>query len=259
MEYIPIIIVGGIAYAVTNLPYIKDMNLPVSFLDRKVDYTQPVYALSDNTLAELDEYEQNGYPIALQKVSNLTMTNINDAWKPYGPPRQMESKGLYDTYQEEARRNAYVKTYGIAPFINRHEMEIPIASAQQSNPNVSIPQADLTGTPLEPLMYYPRAWIDDENYDKGTAFADSDFRVWGSNMMPSEWMPSDTHDDEGRMSRFMNPWGLNGNYIRLFNRQQFDEQKNARPETHRDSVLNPNLRHYKYQYGQPQVNKYKFR
>lgn len=245
MQFIPLILAGGAAYYVTRLPAISSYSEPVHFLNKPVqDYGEPVYSVETNRDMEFDEFESNGMSYGAAKASDLSMTNINDAWKPYGPPRQMESKGLTDTYMKEAERYAFVRTFGMAPFIRRHEMEVPIGTAEQSNMNISIPAANLKGTVFEPLMFYPRVWVDDENWDHGQALAEPEFHVWGANSWPSEWMPGENHDDEGRFSHWLNPWGLNGAYIDLFKQQYVEQTK--RTGIPQNSMIRPNTSHQRF-------------
>lgn len=245
VEFIPLAVAVGAGIYVSQLPRISAYSEPRHFLESEIpDYGLPVYSFEDNAQTELDEFEQNGIPYSIAKVSDLSMTNINDAWKPYGPPRQIPSKGIYDTFKSEAERNAYVRTYGMPPYIRRHEMEIPYTSANQNNYSVIIPSRKLEGTPFDSLQHYPRVWVDEECWDHGLALADPEFRVWGANFCPSEWMPGENHDDEGRFSKFLNPWGLNGAYIDLFRKQHAEHTR--RHGIPQPQVIRPNTSMYRY-------------
>lgn len=184
----------------------------------------------------------------IANAADLSMTNINDAWKPYGPSRMeslVPSKGIRQTLSDEARRNAYVRTYGMAPFIRRHEMEVPVGKAMQSNMNISVPSCKLPEkNPFYMLQFYPRVWVDEENWDHGEALAEPEFHVWGANSFPSEWLPGENHDDEGRFSHWLNPWGLNGNYIDLFRKQHAEHTK--RTGIPHSTIVRPNTAIYRY-------------
>lgn len=249
-QFIPLMLVGAAGYYVSNLPRIQNYSEPVHFLNKEVpDYGEPVYPQETNYNLELDEMERNGISYSVAKASDLSMVNINDAWKPYGPPRQMGIKPgkIHDLYRNEAERNAYVRTYGMAPFVRRNEMEIPVGKAQQSNMNITIPSSKLPkDNPFHALQFYPRVYIDEENWDTNLQLADPEFKVWGSNQWPSEWLPGENHDDEGRFSYWLNPWGLNGNYLNLFRQQHAAKTRSELPNLPQDSIVRPNTIYYRY-------------
>lgn len=151
------------------------------------------------------------------KPSMLNVTNLNEAWKPYSPPDQKETRSLFEFYQTQAKKNAYLGEYAHQFYFMR-DGEIPLASAEQSNPNVELPCrfSSFRGDPNNSLTHYPRAYYDIScGGPTPHIFSEAKNRVWNAGQ-PTESEVVNV-PREGQVNREFNPWGPGGVLQRIFN------------------------------------------
>lgn len=158
-----------------------------------------------------------GINYAQFKPTMLSVTNLNEAWKPYSAPDQKETRSLFEFYQNQAEKNAYLGEYA-HPFYFMRNGEIPLATSEQSNPSVELPcrYSSFKGDPNQSLTHYPRVY-----YDIGCGgptphiFSEARNKVWNAGQ-PTE--SEVVHvPREGQVNREFNPWGPGGVLQRIFN------------------------------------------
>lgn len=107
-----------------------------------------------------DKYE-TGFIYDLERTGDHQLVFLNDAWKPRSAPRQDPTDQVTDIFRDQSEIDTYLEKYGPQFWFLEHN-EIPLTSAQQSNPNVELPSenSSIQGDPGNSLLYYPRAYID---------------------------------------------------------------------------------------------------
>lgn len=153
----------------------------------------------------------------IQRPTMLNVTNLNEAWKPYSAPSQKPSRSLYGFFETESEKSAYLGQYA-HPFYFMRNGEIPLATPEQSNPNVEIPcrGQSIKGDPTNSLANYPRVYADIScNGPTPHIFSKSESRVWNAGQ-PTE-SEVVTVPREGQVNREFNPWGPGGVLQRIFN------------------------------------------
>jgi hypothetical protein len=163
------------------------------------------------------DFHDAGIFWGMNRPQMLNMTNLNDAWKPYSAPQQKSTRSLFQIYKNEAEKEAYLGQYA-HPFYFMKDGEIPLASAEQSNPNVEIPckGQSIRGDTGNSLAFYPRAYADLSQCDGNTPhiFSKKGERIWNAGQPTEEeevYVPR-----EGQVNREFNPWGPGGVLQRLF-------------------------------------------
>jgi len=174
-----------------------------------------------------------GMSYSIQKPSHLELTNLNEAWKPWSAPSQTPSRSVDALFKFQAQKDSYLETYGY-PFYFHKNGEIPLASAQQSNPNVEIPNPNQSfrWDPKNSLAHYPRVYADGANAHV--------FSTRKTNMFDAG-EPTESEvvrvPEEGRLNRENNPWGPGGVLQNIWNKQH--ETLTLRKGTDRSTILAP--------------------
>lgn len=187
------------------------------------------------------KYERNlfdmveaGMVYGIEKPTNLNMTNLNEAFKPWSAPDQTPTKSIYEFLSNQATSQAYLEAHA-TPFYFNKDGQIPLATNQQSNPNVEIPNTNsIRGDREATLANYPRVYVDGgEEIRKPTAEFGDHFL---GGLQPTE-MEMLRVQDEGRLNRDHNPWGPGGQFQRVFSRNHEDESR--RRGVDRATILSP--------------------
>lgn len=180
-------------------------------------------SFSGINMMNLRDYKEMGFPLGQFRPSLLNITQLNEAWKPYSAPMPTSTRSLMTVYADEAQKQAYLSTS--APYFwFLHDGEIPLNSAQQSNPNVEIPCRDTSfrGDPGNSLSYYPRVYADRSCAASSNPrpFQTKTSRVFNAGM-PDEGFET-KWDFVGRnpINAEWNPWGAGGALQRVFQYRQ---------------------------------------
>jgi hypothetical protein len=163
------------------------------------------------------DFHDAGIFWGIERPTLLNVTNLNEAWKPYSAPSQKETRSLYELYKNESQKSAYLGEYA-HPFYFMRDGEIPLATPEQSNPNVELPcrYTSFKGDPNQSLTYYPRVYYDYScGQDNPHIFSSGNNRVWNAGQ-PTESEVL-TVPREGMVNREFNPWGPGGVLQRIFN------------------------------------------
>lgn len=224
-----VVILLGLAGAGYYLTYPRDLETANAH-NMSSDEKQKAFSYSEN----YRDLHEMGMSYSVMKPINLDLTNLNEAWKPWSAPSQMNMDNVDDLYKAKSTEMAYIETYGY-PFYFHKNGEVPLATTQQSNPNTEIISKthSFRGDPNNSLTYYPRVYA-----DGGEGF--QVFSTRQANMMdsgePTEsnvvWVPK-----EGKLNRENNPWGPGGKLQKIYNRQQ--ERLSLDKFTNRATVLAP--------------------
>jgi hypothetical protein len=165
----------------------------------------------------LRDFHDAGIHWGINRPTLLNVTNLNEAWKPYSAPSQTETRSLFELYKNESDKSAYLGEYA-HPFYFMKNGEIPLATPEQSNPNVELPcrYTSFKGDPGGSLMHYPRVYYDYScGVDNPHIFSENSKRVWNAGQ-PTE--SEVVHvPREGMVNREFNPWGPGGVLQRIFN------------------------------------------
>lgn len=185
----------------------------------------------DRNLFDLNEA---GMVYGIEKPKLLNVTNLNEAYKPWSAPDQKPVRSIPEFMANQAISQAYLEATGHAFYFNKNG-EIPLASAQQSNPNVEIPGGEsIRWDPEASLSTYPRVYVSSgEEVRKPTSEYEDHFL---QAFQPTE-MEMRRVQDEGRLNRDHNPWGPGGHYQRIFNSNH--EEETRRRGVDRSTILTP--------------------
>lgn len=179
------------------------------------------------------DFHEMGISYSIMKPTHLELTNLNEAWKPYSAPSQADLKSVDKLYQAKAQETSYLETFGY-PFYFHKNGEIPLATTQQSNPNVEVPsrKSSMRWDPGNSLLNYPRV------YAGGIGF--QVFSTKEANMMDSG-EPEESEvvrvPEEGRLNRENNPWGPGGRLQKVYSKHF--ERLSRNKGTNRATVLAP--------------------
>lgn len=180
-----------------------------------------------------------GMVYGIEKPTNLNVTNLNEAYKPWSAPSQAPTKNVLEFLGNQAISQAYLEAHA-TPFYFNKNGEIPLASNQQSNPNVEIPGMEsIKGDRDASLSFYPRAYVDSGEEIRKPSAEYRDHFLQG--MQPTE-MEMDMPQPEGRLNMDHNPWGPGGHHQRLFSR--IHEEESRRRGIDRATILSPVDRSY---------------
>lgn len=203
MEFLVLAGLAGAGYVLTMTP-VKDF---------KKDDTDMV----DKYRRLNRDNEEVGISWGNQRTKDLEMADLNEAYKPRSAPRQEDTRQITDIFRDQSDISAYLEQYG-SSFYLRHNGEMPLGSAQQSNLNVEIPStsSSFRGDPGNSLLYYPRVYCDFDDTAKGRQnrqFVCSNRNFYGAGQ------PTESEEclvpEEGRNNINMNPYGPGGQVQRL--------------------------------------------
>jgi hypothetical protein len=166
------------------------------------------------------DFNEMGISYSAIKVNNLNVTNLNDASLPFSGPYQKPTRSMRDIYSGMAQNIQLVEKFGTNFYLNEMGM-IPLASAEQSNPNVEIPtENSIMGDPNMTLARFPRVMIDRTN-TKGNPYP------YTNPMNSAGNMPTETEvkyvPNTGKLNRLYNPWGPGGTVQKLASAAQESE------------------------------------
>ena len=142
-----LIIMGLGAYALT--------------IDRTRDVSKGEQDASAKREQMFQEYEETGISWGKQRVSDLNVTGLNSANKPYSAPRQDPTNDLSDINKDQADRETFLEVHH-PPFFFRDNTEMPYTSAAAGvYSGVEIPgMMSIRGDPNSSLARLPRTYID---------------------------------------------------------------------------------------------------
>ena len=173
---------------------------------------------------------ESGMTYSLFRAQNLNLTNLNEDYKPYSAPIQESTYSMNKFLNDQAKNYAYLEA-NATPFYFTRDGEIPLATAQQSNPNVEVPStSSIRGDRNASLANYDRVYVD-EGYDAERPFSTAKDRLLGAGE------PTETEvvhvPEEGRLNRDWNPYGPGGVIQDLYNkRHAYETQKKGADQTH---------------------------
>lgn len=176
-------------------------------------------------LRKMDErnYKEMGFALGQFRPSVLNVTQLNDAFEPYSAPMQTATRNVMDVMRDEARKQAYLGTS--APYFwFLKDGEIPLNTAQQSNPNVEIPCAGVSirGDPGGSMAYYPRVYAD-RSCGEGSnprPYQTRNSRVFNAGMPDEGFETMRDHIGENPINAEWNPWGAGGALQKVFQYRQ---------------------------------------
>lgn len=176
----------------------------------------------------LSDMAEMGMTYGMEKPSNLNLTNLNEAWKPWSAPDQKPTYSIPEFYENQAEKNAWLEAKGY-PFYFWKDGEIPLATNQQSNPNIELPgKESIRGDPNASLYNnYLRAYIDG-GYDSNPPFSTASDRLLGAGEPEEEevqFVP-----EEGKLNRDANPWGPDGVLQNIYNGYTSRQTKKYGPD-----------------------------
>lgn len=179
------------------------------------------------------DMHEMGMSYSIEKPTHLELTNLNEAWKPWSAPSQDPSRSVDSLFKYQAQKDAYLETYGY-PFYFHKNGEMPLASTQQSNPNVEVPSynSSFRWDPKNSLLNYPRVYADGAN---SNPFSTRKANMFGAGE-PTESEVVQV-PEEGRLNRENNPWGPGGTLQTIWTSQQ--ETLTRRKGTNRSTLLAP--------------------
>lgn len=194
------------------------------------------------------QFHDDGITYGTSKATHLYTTNIDDAYKPYGAPYQRSTRSVAEVMSNEAKRAALLQATG-APFWFTKDGEIPLSSADQSNPNVEIigRGQSFHGDPGNSLAHYARAYSDvTVHHPNHPQFPYHNARNNLHQGQPEVWEEKHV-PREDFVKEQNNPWGPGGALQRLYGNSfaKTTEKKG----TNQDAVIRPpqttlNMRRY---------------
>lgn len=184
------------------------------------------------------EFHDTGITYGTSKATHLYSTNINEASKPYGAPYQKSTRSVQETMYNEAQRASLLSATG-APFWFSKDGEIPLSSADQSNPNVEIHSRgkSFRGDPNNSLARYARVYADvsaDHTDNNPTPFAGSRNNLHQG--QPETWEEKNV-PKEDFIKEQANPWGPGGALQRLYG--NIFSRTTVKKGTNQDAVIRP--------------------
>lgn len=206
MQVAALIVLGLGAYALT--------------VDRTRDVSKGEQDASSKREQMFQEYEETGIFWGNQRVSDLNVTGLNSANKPYSAPRQDPTGDISDINRDQADRETFLEVYH-PPFFFRDNTEIPYTSAAAGvYSGVEIPgMLSIRGDPGASLARLPRTYIDCRNCvnsqlypftgEEGTlgAMGASQPAIWEEVNVP----------ETGQLNFDFNPYGVGGAVQNLMN------------------------------------------
>jgi hypothetical protein len=217
MSLLPIVVIGGIGvvgYLCTQDKYMEEKRGPPKDGVRDFGTRETNFNGLKHTFFR--DMHDTGIAWGIQRPTMLNVTDLNEAWKPYSAPDQTPSRSLFDLFKNEADKSAYLGKFA-HPFYFMRDGEIPLSTAEQSQPNVETisKTQSFKGDPNSSLCYYPRVYVDYHNGNNPHIYSTSERRVWNAGQ-PTEsevlYVPR-----EGQVNREFNPWGPGGVLQRIFN------------------------------------------
>ncbi len=174
------------------------------------DFTRDETSLVDKYQMNWRDNMEAGLSLGTFRSQNLNMVKLNDAWKPRGPPSQKPTRNPNDVLRSKAEVDAYLEQNAYKwYFIERGD--IPLSSAQQSNPNVEIPTdgVSIRWDRGNSLAHYPRVYAD--CLGKSNCL-DHPFTGDPGTMGHGEPTEDEEREvpEEGRLNFNWNPWGPGG-------------------------------------------------
>ena len=189
-------------------------------------------AVSLRMMVDRDNREM-GLNWSQQRVTDLHLTNLNAANKPYSAPTQQPTYNLADISWDNADRNTYLSVYN-PNFFFRNNIEIPYTSAASATYNVEIPsRQSIRGDFDAHLARNPRVFVNPSYewyaYKKCTsgAMGAGESEVWDEEYVP----------ETGQLNYFMYPYGPGGAIQRLWNNR--NERVTRQQGTNRATLIGP--------------------
>lgn len=201
------------------------------------DFTAPDDTLEERYHAEVRDMSDAGVYWGAVKPQLLNMTNLNESWKPRSAPRQEPTRDVTAIMRDQASQASYLMQYG-PQFWFMKKGEMPLATAEQSNPNVEIPNygESIRGDRHNLLAHYPRVYAEGGNPniftgDPGTLAAGE----------PTEDEEREV-PFEGAQNYHFNPFGPGGVFQRLMASE--NERRGRRRRTDQAVVARPPVGRY---------------
>lgn len=168
----------------------------------------------------LKDLMSTGIVLGTIKPYYAAFTDLNEAWKPHSPPDQTPTSDLNKFFTNYGQNLAYEQSNAPAFFFKTPIAQIPLATAEQSSPNIMINDTWSTPPQSSSLGYHPRVYQEYTNQNLYNRTIKNRFTTSGYNTaagMPTE---SEVHvdpPDAGPISIEFNPWGPGGLLQNLFN------------------------------------------
>lgn len=224
MAQVPILIVLGLTAAALTV-------------DRTRESTKGEKDASAKREQMFQEYSETGLFWGNQRVSDLHVTNLNSANKPYSAPRQKPTNDLSDIFMDQADRETFLEVYHPA-FFFRDNTEMPYTSAAAGvYSGVEVPGTNsIKGDPMATLNRLPRTYIDyhgEKPYyftgEDGTmgAIGASEPTIWEEVNVP----------ETGQLNFDMNPYGPGGVSQDIMNFKNTNITKKR--GTNRSTIIGP--------------------
>lgn len=150
----------------------------------------------------------------------LAFTDLNEAFKPHSAPFQTPTHDLGLILEQYDRNLAYEQSYAPAFFFKTPISQISLSTAEQSNPNVIVPDKWSQPPGAKSLGYHPRAYYEYHNQELYDKTYKNRFTTTGYNTdagMPTETEVHHVPPDAGPINIEFNPWGPGGLLQNLFN------------------------------------------
>lgn len=186
----------------------------IDTLDTEVTEYKPMASKILNNIQNLSE---TGMIYAMEKVHNLDMTNLNEAYKPWSAPIQ-HADTIPQVLANQAVTAAYLEANG-SPFYFNKTGEIFLGGAAHDNLNVEIPsRASIQHDPNSSLASLPRVYIDG-GFEQNLPTAEYRDGLLNAGQ-PDSYEMDRVQREKGPVYEPNNPWGPGGAFPRLFNPRQ---------------------------------------
>ena len=221
METFPVVVLGAMAlyglYAVNYdqkpTQYIEGVNQKGGRLQKKKNKgaMQTNLTTKGNEGAKKEkillDMAESGMTYGIERAQHLNLTNLNEAYKPYSAPPQKSSHSIAEFLNNQASKNAYLEN-NATPFYFWRDGEIPLATTQQSNPNVEIPsRKSIKGDRFASLASYSRVYVD-SGYDTAPPNSSARDKMLGQGEPETYEVPH--VPEEGKLNRDWNVYGPGG-------------------------------------------------
>jgi len=218
---------GGLAYIFSTYPTEEDASA-----NTKVPNLLQTGMLKD--------FNSTGIVLGTIRPFYLAFTELNEAFKPHSAPSQKGTYSLSETFADYGRNQSYEMAHAPDFFFKSPIAQISLATAQQSNPNVIVPDSWSAPPGAQALGHHPRAYQEYKNEALFNETQKNRFTTSGYNTdggMPTETDVRHDPPDAGVISTEYNPWGPGGLLQNLFNNGL--AQRTKKNGTNLSTILGP--------------------